>query len=347
MSQSMKAAVLYAPGDLRVEMAPIPEIQADQALIKVNSTGICGSDLDRILKNGTYSFPMIPGHEFSGHIEQIQDHPTFKDGDPVVVAPLMPCEHCENCQRGLFGQCTGYLFMGSRNDGAFAEYIRVPIKNLIPFPADVPLAYGALVEPAAVTLHGLLKVQIHSGDTVAVLGCGTIGLFAVALAKLAGATKIIAVDLDEEKLDVAKKVGATQVLNSRTGDSTNALVQQGIDVSIETAGVPFTQVQAIDIVKPDGRVLLLGTAHQDVVFPAATFERILRQELTVVGSWNSYSAPFPGREWLAIIQYIETGALNMEDFITHRITLEELDDMLRKMAKRELFFNKVLVELEK
>lgn len=343
-----QAAILYQPGDLRVESVDFDDqINQGEAIIKISHTGICGSDLDRILKTGTYSFPTIPGHEFSGTIEKISEHETFSVGDPVVVAPMQPCFSCENCQQGNYGQCINYKFMGSRNDGAFAHYLKVPLKNVIPFPKHVPLKYGALIEPAAVTLHGLNRIKITAGDTVAVLGCGTIGLFAIRLAKLLGATRIIAVDLAQEKLETAKKLGATILINSAEVNATEKIneLTGGVQIAIETAGVPFTQVQTAEITRDHGKILLLGTAHKDVTFPAATFERIIRGEITMTGSWNSYSAPFPGQEWQTIIDFIGNGSLDMNAFITHTITLDELPKTIQQMAERKFSFNKVLVDL--
>ncbi|MGO3603649.1 MAG: galactitol-1-phosphate 5-dehydrogenase [Enterococcus malodoratus] len=345
---NMQAAILYQPSDLRVETIDFnDQIDTDEAIISISHTGICGSDLDRVLKTGTYSFPTIPGHEFSGRIEKIGNHETLAVGDPVVVAPMQPCFACEHCQQGNYGQCLNYKFMGSRNDGAFAQYLKVPLKNIIPFPKHVPLKYGALIEPAAVTLHGLNRIKITAGDTVAVLGCGTIGLFAIRLAKLLGATQIIAVDLAEEKLASAEKLGATILINSAKTNATEKIneLTGGVQIAIETAGVPFTQVQTAEITRDHGKILLLGTAHKDVTFPAATFERIIRGEITLTGSWNSYSAPFPGQEWQTIIDFIGNGSLDMSEFITHTITLTDLPKTIQQMADREFSFNKVLVDL--
>lgn len=344
----MQAAILYKPSDLRVETTEFDDqINPDEAIIKISHTGICGSDLDRVLKTGTYTFPTIPGHEFSGEIEKIGENGTLSVGDPVVVAPMQPCFTCEHCQQGNYGQCLNYKFMGSRNDGAFAQYLKVPLKNVIPFPKHVPLKYGALIEPAAVTLHGLNRINIKAGDTVAVLGCGTIGLFAIRLAKLLGATRIIAVDLAEEKLETAQKLGATILINSAKTNATEKIkkLTGGVQITIETAGVPFTQIQTAEITRDHGKILLLGTAHKDVTFPAATFERIIRGEITITGSWNSYSAPFPGQEWQTIIDFISNGSLDMNEFITHTISLDELPKTIQQMADREISFNKVLVDL--
>lgn len=351
MNKQMSAAVLHAPGDLRVEKIDLDqELQSDEVMIKVSHTGICGSDLDRIMTTGTYSFPTIPGHEFSGTVIGAGSSTDFDIGTPVVAAPMQPCFTCENCQQGNFGQCENYQYMGSRNDGAFAEYIKVSAENILPLPSNIPLSHGALVEPAAVTLHGLNRLAIKAGASVTILGCGTIGLFAVRLVKLLGATKIIAVDLDEQKLAKAKALGATHLINSGKTDMKQeifALTKNlGTQFTVETAGVPITQIQAVEITKYQGSVLLLGTAHKDITFPANVFERVIRGEITLTGSWNSYSAPFPGHEWQTIIDFMADGSLDMAAFITHTISLKELPETIRKMQARKFYFNKVLVALE-
>ena len=193
----MKAAVLHAPGDIRVENVPVPtELLENETLIKVKASGICGSDLDRVLKTGTYNFPTIPGHEFCGIVEKTGDKVKgFKKGDRVAVAPIIPCFSCESCQQGHYGQCVSYNYLGSRTDGGFAQYVKAPEMNLIKLPEEVSYKEGAAIEPAAVTLHGMRSVGVETGDTVAVLGCGTLGLFALQFAKIMGATRTIAVDI--------------------------------------------------------------------------------------------------------------------------------------------------------
>ena len=347
----MKAAVLYAPADLRIEDVDIPSISsADDVLINVKSVGICGSDIGRILHTGTYSFPTIPGHEFCGVVEQAGEGVSdFSKGDRVVVAPIMPCGECDSCVQGNYGQCDNYNYLGSRTNGAMAEYVIAPKRNLIRMPDNMSFEEGAAVEPAAVTLHGIRQIKIEAGDSVAVLGCGTIGLFAVQFARIMGATRIFAVDIEEAKLDFASKFGAAHCVDAGKADPVETIKQmtggKGLDVVIETAGSNITQEQSLRIAKKKGRVLFLGTAHKDVVFPPATFELIIRYELKLTGSWNSYSAPFPGVEWHAIMDYAGSRQLDILSCITQRISLEELPETIARMAKREFSFNKVIINI--
>lgn len=351
MNQLMKAAVLHAPGDLRIEHVRMPSINEDEVLVKVKAAGVCGSDLDRIMKTGTYRFPTIPGHEFSGEVVKVGSRVSgIKEGSRVVVAPILPCYKCDYCQQGYYGQCDNYNYLGSRTDGGFAQYVKVPAGNLITIPEGVTFIEGAATEPAAVTLHGMRKASIEAGDTVAVLGCGAIGLFAVQFAKIMGATNVLAVDIAADKLDLAGRVGADFCINAAERDPVETIKEltgdRGVNVAVETAGVSQTQEQSLRITKKQGRVLYLGTAHKDVVIPARTFEFIIRNELRIVGSWNSYSAPFPGVEWHATLKYIQTGVLKIKPLISHTFELDKAPEVIGKMAARKFSFNKVLFVFE-
>ena len=278
----MFAAVLHAPADLRYEEVAVPVFGDEEVMISVRAAGICGSDLGRVMTTGTYTFPTIPGHEFCGVIEEVGEKVRgHVPGERVVVAPLLPCMRCRYCSRGDYGLCSDYSYLGSRKDGAFAQYAAAPARNLLPLPDEVSFRDGALVEPAAVTLHGMIRVGIAAGDTVAVMGCGPIGLFAIQFARIMGARRIIAADIAPEKLTVAKAVGAEECIDSEAHDTVEALFSltegNGVDVAIETDGVPQTQEQCIRSLRKRGRLLYLGTSHRDVVLPPRTF-RVHRAE---------------------------------------------------------------------
>lgn len=351
MSGTMRAAVLHSPGNLVVESVAKPELKnSADVLIKVAAVGVCGSDLERVMVTGTYSMPLIPGHEFCGVVESAgEDADGFSPGDRVVVAPILPCMKCENCAKGDYGLCVDYNYLGSRTNGGMAEYVVAPSANLIKLPQSIGFEQGAAIEPAAVTLHGVMRTGIEAGDSVVVLGCGTIGLYAVQFARILGATKIIAVDIDSKKFELAQKFGASVCIDPAEKDVEAAVAELTgsvmADVVMETAGSSVTQEQSIRLARKKGRVLFLGTAHRDVVLPPQTFERIVRGELSMTGSWNSYSAPFPGREWHAVIAYAGSGLLDIASGITQVIQLEELPDMISKMSRREIAFNKVVAKL--
>jgi L-iditol 2-dehydrogenase len=335
----MKAAVLHAPADLRIEEVAKPQPGPGEVLVKVGAAGICGSDIGRVMVTGTYRFPTIPGHEFAGTIEEVGQGVThLKPGDRVAVAPLMPCFDCEWCRAGTFSLCDDYDFLGSRSDGAFAEYLRAPARNVLKVPDTVSLEVAATIEPAAIILHGIQKLDLKLGDAVAVVGCGALGFFAVQFAKLSGAQPLIAIDVDDEKLALARKIGADVCINPTREDAVAAVKAatggRGVAVSLECAGSAPGRDLSILIAAKQGTVLLYGTAYGDVTFAEKAFARMVREELQVVGSWNSYSLPFPGKEWFDILELLRTNRLLVDPLITHRATLEEAPAIFHALKAR-------------
>lgn len=347
----MLAAVLHAPGDLRIQDDFIPAAKPGEALIRVKYVGVCGSDLDRVMKTGTYSFPLVPGHEFSGEILSLPEGTTvpFRPGDRVIAAPIIPCRTCRACENGHYGLCNGYDYIGSRRNGAMAEQVYAPVENLLPLPDAVSFREGAMIEPASVTLHGMMLARVAAGDRVCVLGCGTIGLLAIQFAKIQGAGLVIASDIDPAKLELAGRLGADVLVNP-LADKLDAVVLdhtegEGCELVVETVGTPQTQQVMPLYAKSRGRILLLGTAHKDVVLTPAIYERIVRKELTLSGSWNSFSTPFPGVEWRTCLDYVAAGRLNLKDMISHVVPLAEAPSVIARMSRRELSFTKVLIEI--
>ncbi|MFO1151715.1 MAG: galactitol-1-phosphate 5-dehydrogenase [Alsobacter sp.] len=335
----MKAAVLHAPGDLRVEDVPRPTPGAGHVLVRVMAAGICGSDIGRVMVTGTYRFPTIPGHEFAGRIECVGTGVTgLAPGDRVAVAPLMPCFQCDWCRSGTFSLCESYDFMGSRSDGAFAEFIKVPARNALKVPEGVSDEVAATIEPAAIILHGIHKLDISLGDAVAVVGCGALGFFALQFAKLSGAQPLIAIDVDDDKLALASSVGADICINPAREDAHAAVkaatAGRGVAVALECAGSDAGRDLSILATAKQGTVLLYGTAYGDVAIAEKAFSRMVRDELQVVGSWNSYSLPFPGKEWFDIMELLRRGRLIVDPLISHRASLDEAPAIFKALKAR-------------
>lgn len=335
----MKAAVLHAPGDLRVEEVPVPEIGPGEVLVRVRAAGICGSDIGRVMVTGTYAFPTIPGHEFAGEVAAVGEGVAhLAPGDKVAVAPLMPCGTCDWCAAGKFSLCDTYDFMGSRSDGAFAEYLKAPAQNVLKVPDSVSFEEAATIEPAAIILHGIHKLNLRLGDAVAVVGCGALGYFALQFAKLSGAQPLIAIDVDEDKLALARQVGADLCINPAKEDAVAAVRAatggRGVALALECAGSAPGRDLSILVTAKQGKVMLYGTAYGDVTFAEKAFARMVREELEVVGSWNSYSLPFPGKEWFDIIELLAKGRLQVGPLITHRAALEEAPAIFKALKAR-------------
>ena len=314
----MKAAVLHAKDDLRYEDFDDPKINNNEVLVKVKATGICGSDIPRVLGDGAHFYPIVLGHEFSGEVvETGGDVKKLKKGDRVAGAPLLPCLKCSDCQKGNYSQCRHYSFIGSREPGSFAEYVKLPERNAVKFDGNVSYEQGAFFEPSTVALHGLNCAGYHGGEDVAILGGGTIGLFTAMWAKIFGAKRVFVFDIDDHRLDLAKKLGADVTVNTLDGgfkDKLNEMTEnKGFGFVYETAGVDVTMKLAFEIAGNRSGVCFIGTPVKDLVFTPKLFENMNRKEFRLTGSWMSYSAPFPGKEWELTSHYFSTGDLKFDE----------------------------------
>lgn len=352
MADKMRASVLYNVGDVRYEMVDIPEIAEKEVLVNVKYVGICGSDLPRSMVSGlsgNTAYPLILGHEFSGEVAKVGDRvKNIRVGDRVTVAPLVPCKKCDYCKNGNFGLCDDYNIIGTRVNGALAEYVRVPEEHILKLPDTLDYETAAGIEPATIAYHGISKSDIKVGDSVVVLGCGPIGQFTIQWSKIFGASKIIAIDIFDEKLELSKSLGANYTLNSKEVNvikEIKKIINEGADVVIETAGSRFTQEQSLLIAKKRGKIVFVGISHTELPLSVEATECILRGELTLQGSWNSYTSPYPGRAWTATLDFMEKGDIVFTPMISHKIGLNEVGDFLSKMSKREINFNKILVEI--
>ena len=327
----MKAAVLHGNEDIRYEEYPTPEVKPGTVKVRVKAAGICGSDIPRVLNNGAHYYPIVLGHEFSGIVEEIGEGVTkVKVGDTVSGAPLLPCMKCGDCQRGNYSLCKHYGFIGSHDQGSFAEYVVMPEANAIPYDPSIPFEVAAMFEPATVSLHGMYCNDYAGGGDVAIIGGGTIGLFAAQWARIFGAKRVVVFDLVQERLDLAKRLGADEVIN--TGDpefmaKAKALTGgKGYDYVFETAGNPITIQMGFELAANKAHYCCIGTPHKDMTFTPKMWEYMNRKEFKLTGSWMSYSAPFPGKEWELVAHYFATGQLKFDDeLIFQRYPLDEAD----------------------
>lgn len=348
----MKALQLYGKQDVRFEDVPLINIEReDDVIIRVKTAGICGSDISRFGKIGSYNPGLIWGHEFAGVVAETgKSVSSVKAGDRVVACPCFPCFNCEHCHRANYSKCTDLKVLGGHRKGAFAEYISVPAANVVRIPDDLDFDAASFVEPSAVVVHALDRVSIKAGSSVVVVGCGTIGQLAVQWARIYGAGKVYACDTEQQKLDVALKAGADDVFNATAADFEQKFSTvthgKGVDLVIESSGNVAGIASCMNLASKGGTVLLLGIPYGDVPFNRTSFEKIIRNELTVRGSWNSLSAPFPGREWATSLDYMRKGLLNPSLLITHRIKLEEAPGIFPQLYERKFHFIKVLIDID-
>jgi L-iditol 2-dehydrogenase len=333
----VKAAVLYGIGDLRYEEMPVPKINEDEILVKVNATGICGSDFPRVLGDQAHYYPIVLGHEFAGDVVAVGNKVSnVKPGDRIAGAPLIPCHQCNDCVKGHYSLCKNYSFVGSRAPGSWAEYVKLPALNAVKLSDRISSEQGAFFEPATVALHGLLVMDFHGGSEAVILGMGTIGLLTLQCARLLGAKRIIALDIDQSRLDLASKLGADVCLNPKADGFMDRIFKEsdgaGFEWVIDAAGTDFTEKLCLKLASNKGKVLFIGTPNKEITFAPPEFENILRKELTLRGSWMSYSSPFPGKEWQMAVSYFSEGKIQCEPLIDRITPLAEIGNAFRDLA---------------
>jgi len=346
----MKAAVLYGQKDIRCEEVKVPDMGDRDILVKVKMTGVCGSDIPRVLGNAAHYYPIILGHEFSGEVVKVGD--LVKDiapGDRIAGAPLLPCHDCEDCQRGNYSQCRNYSFIGSRKSGSWAEYVVLPARNAVKLPDKVSYKQGAFFEPATVALHGLFVMNFQGGGDVAVLGMGTIGLLTLQCVRILGAKRVFAFDIDDDRLEIAREYGADICLSTKDPSFLDRVKEltggRGFLWVVETAGVEFTEKMSLELAANKGNVLYIGTPAKPISLSIREFEHINRKELTVRGSWMSYSAPFPGREWELAGNYFEKGLIQVDRLIDRIIPLNVIGKAFADLAVPGKVKGKILLEV--
>lgn len=338
----MKALVLHGPEDYRVESDwPDPEPREGWAIVRVRYAGICGSDLPRFGKAGSYHHPMILGHEFSGTIaEPAAGSSRFRAGDPVAILPIIPCGHCEGCAAGEPFHCRNYLFLGSRIDGGFAEYCAVPEQNLFPLPPGVDLRVGAFIEPIAVGLHVLRRSGFEAGKDALVLGAGPIGILVALWLRVFAASRILIADLRRESLEIARRAGLGEAVDP-SGLAGEGSELPMFDAAFEAAGAAAALALAVDRVRDKGSLTVVGRDTADTVIPLRTFERLMRKELTLNGCWG-YN--LRGEETF-LHGRLAAGDFPVGELITHQAPLDEAPRLIRAMLAREMYYCKVLVEV--
>jgi L-iditol 2-dehydrogenase/galactitol-1-phosphate 5-dehydrogenase len=324
-AELMTALSVTAKEQLDLVRIAKPIAGPGEVVVRVAYCGICGSDFPRYFEGGVHAFPQIVGHEFAGVVDSVAAGVTsVVRGTRVAVAPLAPCGTCPSCELGRPALCSSYSFIGSRRQGALAEYVSVPADNVVPLPDSVSLRDAALVEPLTVAIHGIDRIDVRPGARVAVFGAGVIGLMTVMALKARGAGQIVVVDLQADKLSLADQLGAdVTVLADGTNVDDYFRDHEPVQVCIETAGSSVTQAQAVQYCAKGGDVVFVGTSTRDVVFASRVFEQILRGELNVTGSWMSYSAPFPGAEWLEALAMIESGAVTVAPLVSRVYSLQD------------------------
>ena len=325
----MKTIQITDKGKVRIIETPKPELKPGHVLLKIGYVGFCGSDLNTFRGlNPLVKLPIIPGHEIGARIEAVAEDvpPGLQTGMNATVNPYTSCGHCPACENNRPNACEFNQTFGVQRDGAMAEYLLVPWQKVI---ADAALSERdfALVEPMSVGFHAVSRAEVTDLDTVMVIGCGMIGVGAIVRAALRGA-KVIAVDVDDNKLNLAKRLGAHNIINSAKENLHERLQmitgQRGVDVVIEAVGRPETYIASISEVAFTGRVVFIGYAKENVPFDTSLF---VKKELDIRGSRNAMPCDFK-----AVMEYMKRGICPVDELITAVYIPEEAQAALESWS---------------
>lgn len=338
----MKALFLTAVGQTEIQEIDIPIPKSDEVLLKIGMVGFCGGDLNGF--KGLFElqeYPNVLGHEVGGTIEAMgnQVPNTFKIGDKATVYPYLNCGKCISCRKGRRNACQDNKTMGVRRPGAMTHYISIHWQDLF-LSEKLSLKELALVEPLTVGFHAAARGRVSIEDKVAVIGCGIVGMGAIASAVNRGA-EVIAIDIDDSKLEIAKKIGVAHTINTNNENLHEALMRitdgDGPDVIIEAVGNAITYRAAVDEVAYTGRVVCIGYAKSAVEFNTGIF---VRKEIEILGSRNCTD------EFPEVIAYLEAGKFPVEEVISKVVSLEDAGAALADWATNPNGITKIMVDFE-
>lgn len=377
----MKAWVLHDIAQINYEEIEKPDRKGQdrterEVLVAVKAAGICGSDIPRIYKTGAYSFPLIPGHEFSGVVAECdaEEDQTWL-GKRVGVFPLIPCRSCPSCRKHQYEMCKNYSYLGSRRDGGFADYVSVPVSNLIELPENVSYEAAAMLEPMAVAVHamrkaGLFLVQKNSDmanpfpeadhaakpeKCVVICGLGTIGMLLLMFLLDAGISDILVIGNKEFQKQKVLEMGLREnaYCSSKESDAEKWILERtngnGADIFFECVGANETLGLGVNSLAPNGELILVGNPASDMKLDKAIYWKILRNQLTIKGTWNSSflmedgdAIRFEKDDWYYVLQRLSEKKIFPERLITHRFLLAELDKGFQLMRDKTEAYCKVM-----
>ena len=317
----MQAAIFLKPNEMRIEDKELRSLKPNEMLVKVATCGVCGTDI-RIFEGTTHSNPpVILGHEYVGTVEDIDKEVIqFERGDRVVIDPNIVCGHCYYCQRGLVNLCENLTALGVHRDGGFAEYSIVPANQIHRLPNHVPLEWGCFIEPLSCAIRGIDLADIQLGDTVVILGAGTVGLIMIQLVKLAGSSKTIVIEPKEERRKTASKLGVDIVVDPGETDVKSIVMEnteRGADVVLECVGKPETMQLTTSLVRRGGRIIFYGVCDYDTQITIRPHE-IYFKELTIRGSYVNPNT------FARALTLLSSNRINLKELKTEKFPLAKI-----------------------
>ena len=380
----MKAWILNDIGDINYEDIGLMPPEEGEVTICVRAAGICGSDVPRTYVTGAHKHPLIIGHEFSGVVTSTGMGVSNKwMGKRVGVFPLIPCGVCDQCNIWHYEMCRNYDYVGSRRDGAFAEFTHVPVKNLVELPPEVSFEEAAMLEPMAVAVHAVRKgtddFRLDKHVTIVICGLGTIGLLVAMFLREAGYHSLLLIGNKklQQELAVELGIGSNRVFIPKPGHPANLsgnasrdwiadpvahLIREGgVDMFFECVGKNECFRAGVDVLRPGGRLVCVGNPASDMTLEKNVYWKILRGQLTLMGTWNSSfsyreehilksgrieitDTPDPD-DWQYVLWKLSEGRIHPSKLITHRLRLYELEKGLEMMRDKTEEYCKVMVQI--
>jgi L-iditol 2-dehydrogenase len=342
----LKALIYTKPYTFEYSDFPDPVAGGDDVLIRVKACGICGSDVHGFTgETGRRIPPLIMGHEAAGIVEGFGENVSgFEKGDRVCFDSTVYCNKCEACRAGLMNRCDTRQVLGVsvpafKRHGAFAEFVAVPWWIVSKIPDELSFVQAALLEPASIGTHAANRAPVSKNDTVVVIGAGTIGLFILQAARLLGAAKVIAVDINEFRLDLAKKIGADKLINPLTSDLSEAIMQEtdgkGANVTLEAVGYAKTFADAVSITRMGGNIVAVGNLEKKAEFD---LQQLVAKEHNFIGSYASSG------EFRDCIDLVASGKINVEPLISDVLPLEKGPEAFDRLLKAEENLLKIVLE---
>ena len=370
----MKALVLEEIGKLEYKDVEKPVPKKGEAIVRVMAAGICGSDIPRAFKDGAHNMPLIIGHEFAGIVDSVGEGVSADlTGKRVGVFPLIPCRQCRPCRNEQYEMCRNYNYLGSRCNGGFAEYVAVPEWNLIELPDDVSYEAAAMIEPMAVAVHairqcdrGMLQARVmieSAGETneraesvknakIAVCGLGTIGTFLVTFLLDAGYKNLIVIGNKDFQKKTMTELGVPEenYCDSRKENAHDFIMDHtdgyGADLFFECVGSNEVASLAVDSVAPAGHICFVGNPHSDMTFAKPVYWKILRNQITINGTWNSsFLGVGEEDDWHYVIDRLGSGSIEAEKLITQRYPLADIHKGFELMRDKTEDYVKVMCVL--
>ena len=349
----MKAYVLKGVNDLEYCDTDKPRAKENEVIVEVKAAGICGSDIPRIFETGTYKFPTIVGHEFSGIVSEVgKDCRKELVGKRVGVFPLIPCGECEQCKKKKYELCRRYGYLGSRSNGAFAQYVAVPESNLTEIPENISFEEAAMFEPTNVALHALRQADIENVKykNAVVFGAGTVGILTAQWLKYFEIENIFVVGTNEHQKEILKRLEILtddNFCDTHKKDPIKWLEErtngEGAELVVECAGKIETINEAVQAASPEGSVVLTGNPESDITLKKDIYWKILRNQLKIYGTWNSSFVKFDKDDWKFTVKAINEGKIHPKEQITHKFDFSRLEKGLSIMRNKTEFYNKIMI----